>query len=596
MATTTFADALSNVKSGTSPTSAATKLLSSLTQDEKLSLLDGDTPFWPGFHSIMTEGYIVNEPYTMGAVPRVGVPGIKFTDGPRGINMGNSTVFPVSMARGATWDVSLEEKVGLAIGKEGRAQGANLFGGVCINLPRHPAWGRAQETYSDDPILLGRFGAAITRGIQHNLMATVKHYALNSMENARFQVDVSIPEAVLHEHFLPHFREVVEEGAFAVMSAYNSVNGEWAGQNEVLLTKILRDQWNFKGLVMSDFIFGLRDPAKSLQAGMEIEAPFSQQRSDPKRGLKPALENGEIGWELVDRAATRILETQLQFFASRDEAEPNKDDVVFCKEHQDLAREVAQRSMVLLKNEPTPTTSNQHILPLDPSTTTNLAIVGRLANKPNTGDQGSSIVRCSHVVTAYEGLKAAFPNSTITLADTSAASAADAASTADTTIVCVGYTAADEGEYLVPVTASNPSLLDLFPGPDGSAAYTAIGTKIHNMDALWSSTDETGGDRTTLRLPSQDVETIRAVAQVSSNVIVCITTAGAVICDEWRHLDNIRGIVVNWYAGTQGGNALADVLTGKVDASGRLPYAVPKDEADLPFFDKDARNIEYDQW
>jgi beta-glucosidase len=175
------------------------------------------------------------------------------------------------MARGATWDVNLEERVGEAIGKEGRVLGANFFGGVCINLPRHPAWGRVQETYSEDPILLGEvsvltklvicwlvpgeFGAALTKGVQKNLMATVKHYALNSMENARFKVDVTCPEDVLQEVYLPHFKQVIESGCMAVMSSYNSVNGEWAGQNEHLLEDILRGQWDFQGVVVSDFIW-----------------------------------------------------------------------------------------------------------------------------------------------------------------------------------------------------------------------------------------------------------------------------------------------------------------------------------------------------
>jgi beta-glucosidase len=591
MASLTFPDALARVRSGESPHNVAEALLASLTPDEKLSLLDGDTPFWPGFHDIMTVGYIVHEPYVFGAVPRLEIPGIRFTDGPRGINLGNSTVFPVSMARGATWDVSLEERVGHAIGLEGRAQGANLFGGVCINLPRHPAWGRAQETYSDDPLLLGEFGAALTRGVQRNLMATVKHFALNSMENARFQVDVKIDEAVLQDCFLPHFRRVVEEGALAVMSAYNSVNGEWAGQNEHLLTEVLRSQWGYEWLVMSDFIFGLRDPSKSLKAGLDIEAPFSQQRSDEKRGLKAGLDKGEISIEHVDLASKRILATQLQFFKVRDQEEPQK-DIVFSQQHQDLARETASKSIVLLKNE---AVKDMPLLPLSPQSVKKLAVVGRLANKANTGDQGSSIVRCSKVVTPYEGLKSAFAQSEVSLSDSgNPDEAAAAAKDADVAIAIVGYTAADEGEYLVPVTADNPPLLDLFPGDDGSQAYQAIGKKMGDMDALWSSTEETGGDRSTVRLRKQDVELINATVAANPRTIVCVTTAGAVITEEFRH--NVPGLLFSWYSGTQGGNALADVLTGQVDASGRLPYAIPKTEDDLPFFEKDLKSIEYDQW
>jgi beta-glucosidase len=147
------------------------------------------------------------------------------------------------MARGASWDPALEERIGEAIGREIRARGASLFGGVCVNLLRHPAWGRAQETYGEDPHHVGEMGAALARGVQRHAMACVKHFALNSMENARFKVDVQADERALHEVYLPHFTRVVEEGVACVMSAYNSVNGDWCGQNHQLLTEILRGRW-----------------------------------------------------------------------------------------------------------------------------------------------------------------------------------------------------------------------------------------------------------------------------------------------------------------------------------------------------------------
>src|SRR4029078_516814 len=167
--------------------------------------------------------------------------------------------FPVSMARGATWDPDLEERVGVAIGGELRASGATLTGAVCVNGPRHPAWGRAQETYGEDPFLVGELGAAFTRGLQRHVMACVKHFACNSMENARFSVDIEVDEVALHEVYLPHFRRIVDEGVASVMSAYHSVNGERWGQSRALLTDVLRDEWGFAGFVISDFIFGLRD-------------------------------------------------------------------------------------------------------------------------------------------------------------------------------------------------------------------------------------------------------------------------------------------------------------------------------------------------
>src|SRR5919199_1655710 len=308
MARTPYDDGVAAVRSGGSAEQEATRLLGLLDDTEKLGLLDGDQPFWPGMPEMMGVGYNL-EPIVAGAVPLLGIPGIRFSDGPRGAVIGRSTAFPVPMARGATWDPDLEERIGQAIGAEIRAQGGNYFGGVCINLLRHPAWGRAQETYGEEPVLLGAMGAALARGAQRHVMACVKHFACNSMENARFTVDVRVDERALHEVYLPHFRAVVKAGVASVMSAYNSVNGEWCGQNRMLLTKVLRQEWGFRGLVVSDFIFGLRDAPKSLQAGLDVEMPFAQQRA---QHLPAALEAGIVSWEDVHRSALRILATQLR--------------------------------------------------------------------------------------------------------------------------------------------------------------------------------------------------------------------------------------------------------------------------------------------
>ncbi|KAF4472626.1 beta-glucosidase [Fusarium albosuccineum] len=198
-------DAVAAVKNGQSNVDdTAAALLSKLSIEERLWLLDGDEPFGPGLHAMTTKGFN-HTPYIMGEVPRLNIPGVWFCDGPRGCVMGNSTAFPVPMARAASWDVALEERIGRAIGRECKAQGGNLFGGICVNLPRHPGWGRIQETYGEDPIILGKMGAAIAKGVQENVMACVKHLALNSMENARFKVDVRVDDDVYHEVYLPHF-------------------------------------------------------------------------------------------------------------------------------------------------------------------------------------------------------------------------------------------------------------------------------------------------------------------------------------------------------------------------------------------------------
>ena len=277
-----FGNAVASVSTGHSPEDMARELHAALSDEERLWLLDGDEDFWQGLARFRSEGYN-RSPIVHGAIDRLGIPGIRFVDGPRGCVAGHGTAFPVSVARGATWDVTLEEQVGDVIGREIRAQGGNFFGGVCVNLPRHPAWGRAQETYGDDPYHLGEFGAALTRGAQRWVMACVKHYALNSMENARFTVNVTVDEATLHDLYLPHFKRVIDEDVAAVMAAYNSVNDEWCGQNPYLLTTVLRDLWEWNGITVTDFVWGMRDAAKALNAGMDLEEPFRQQRASHLR-------------------------------------------------------------------------------------------------------------------------------------------------------------------------------------------------------------------------------------------------------------------------------------------------------------------------
>ncbi|KAK2784357.1 hypothetical protein FQN52_009044 [Onygenales sp. PD_12] len=599
-----FPTALSLLKSHHLTLSTASHaLLTSLTIPERLSLLSGNTPTYPGLRSILTNRYNLHA-YPHSSIPRLSIPGILFSDGPRGIVMGSSTAFPVPMARGATWDVSLEERVGVAIGLEGKAQGANFFGGICVNLPRHPGWGRVQETYSDEPVLLGEFGAAMTRGVQGKggLMGCVKHFALNSMEEARFGVDVCVEEGVLGEVYLAHFRRVVEEGVDSVMTAYNSVNGRWAGENRELLGGWLRGRWGFEGVVISDFVFGFRDAVGSVVAGLDVEAPFKQQRD---RKLGPAVERGGLDMGVVDKACERILRKQLEYALRTEHIKPDM-SVVFCKEHRDLAREVAARSMVLLQNN-LPDSDADSILPLNPTSISRLAVIGRLSNTPNTGDKGSSAVFSPHVVTPYEGLSQALPNADVLLDDSdSVDTAISVATTADTAIIIAGYDAGDEGEYVVPSFQTNPELLDLLPPPQTDEEKEVLEIMKGNVPAKPDPTNpgtgddgmkpNSGGDRRSLRPRPRDVEIIQAVSAVNKRTIVVIIAAGAVIMEEWRNC--VPAILLGWYSGCEGGHALADVLLGKVDASGRLPFSIPRDESHLPEFPRGAgvKSIVYERW
>ena len=584
-----FTDTVERMRHGLDVSTAARELLTLLEPTEVLGLLDGDDKFWAA-----PDGYN-RTPYVMASAERLGIPGIRFSDGPRGVVMGHSTAFPVSMARGATWDIELETEVGNAIGREVSARGGDFFAGVCINLLRHPAWGRAQETYGEDPILLGAMGAALTTGVRRHVMACVKHFALNSMENARFSADITIDEATLHEVYLPHFRTVIEAGAEGVMSAYNSVNGDWCGQSPQLLTDILREEWRFQGIVISDFIFGLRDSVASVRAGLDIEAPYSQLRAHE---LPIALKDGGIQWDEIERTALRVLETQLRWALRRSRLENTSREsleIVAGAEHTALARRVAAHSMVLLRNEPV---EGKPLLPLTEESITRLAVIGRLADLPNTGDNGSSNVHSPYVVTALAGLRAALPSAEVRYPESEAVEdAVRCAAEADVIVIVAGYSASDEGEFLESDTFRRADLRGCFPPLDDEARakMTLKGSALAGENKGFTPFGgSTGGDRTRLTLSDHDEALIAAVSAVNPRTVVAIVAGSAVIVEAWK--ERVPAILMSWYAGMEGGNALADVLLGRHNPSGRLPFAVPTDSADLPGFDATATAVTYDGW
>ncbi len=571
----------------------ATEIVAQMTDDEKLWCLDGDAPCWAGLTYLGTGGYH-RSPFYAARVERLGLPGFAFSDGPRGVVVDRATCFPVSMARGATWDLDLEERIGEAIGRELRAIGATLYGGVCVNVLRHPAWGRAQETYGEDPHHVGEMGAALTRGVQRHAMATVKHFACNSMENARFRVDISVDEVALHEVYLPHFKRIIDEGVAVVMSGYNSVNGVCCGDNGVLLTDILRDEWGFEGFVISDWIFGMRDAAKSVKAGLDVEMPYRMVRASD---LREALGREDVSWEEVDRSVERIVSTLLRFDSVLSTPAPAY-DVLACEEHRAIAREAAAKSVVLLRNEPV---GGQPVLPLDASALRQVAVIGELAAITNLGDGGSSDVWAPQVVTILDGLRAALPDAEVVHdpgSDPSAA--AEVAAGADVALVVVGYTYVDEGEYIG--DAGTAHLRDLFPAADDPELVERFKTEIATRRPVETpahvqargSGFALGGDRSSLRLHDAHRALVRAVADANPKTVVAVVAGSAVVIAEWDQ--TVPAIVQSWYAGMEGGHGLADVLLGRVDAMGRLPFSVPVTEAHLPPFDRDADSFTYDRW
>lgn len=560
--------AKSRVRAGGDATAEARALVAQMTLEEKLGCLDGDTEFWPGLVDMVSGGYY-RSTFPGAAAPRLGFPGIRFCDGPRGIVVGPSTCFPVAMARGATFDPSLEERIGEAIGVEARIQGANLVGGVCVNLLRHPGWGRAQETYGEDPHHVGEMGAALTRGVQRHVMACVKHFACNSIDNARFKVDVTVAPDVLDDVYLPHFRRVVDAGVAAVMSAYNSVNGAWCGENRALLTDVLRDRWKFDGFTVSDWVYGLRNPVGSVRAGLDLEMPFRQQRA---RALPAALDDGTLPLADVERAAENVVRTVLRFDAATPDERPDP-TLLACDAHRALAREAAEQSIVLLKNDPI---RGAPVLPLTSKAGLRIAVVGRLADAPNLGDGGSSNVHPPHVVTPLAGLRAAFPD----------AEWVEDASRADVAIAVVGYTEDEEGEF---TGAFDAELFALMPPAPNDGVWSELAAAAESGRGM-----ALGGDRRSLRLGADDEALIARVAAVQPRTVVLVIAGSAVVVEPW--IDSVAAVLHVWYPGMEGGAAIANVISGAVNPSGRLPFAVPTDEAHLPAFDPDASSVVYDRW
>ena len=476
----------------------------------------------------------------------LGIPGLRFTDGPRGVMLNRSTCFPVSMARGATWDPDLEERVGLAMGLEARAQGANLYGSPCMNVLRHPGWGRAQETYGADPYHIGRMGAALVKGLQKNVMACAKHFAANSIENNRFVVDVRMDERTLREVYLPHFKMSVDAGVASVMSAYNKLNGAYCSENRTLLKQILKQEWGFDGFVLSDFLLGVHSP-EAVNAGLEIEMPVAFFFSQPALFL--ATLRGSVPISSIDEAVTRILRQKFRF-GLLDGWEPADPTVIASPEHRALALETSRKAIVLLKNE-------NGSLPLDADTVGRIAVIGELAAEENLGDTGSSKVTPPYVVTPLEGIMSRARGSMIVdfYGGSDLETVRAIASRADAVVVVTGLTYKDEGEFIP------------FFG-------------------------ESGGDRESLGLGREREGLILAAADANNRCIVVLEGGSAITMGSWA--DHAEAILMAWYPGMEGGNAIAEILFGDVNPSGKLPLTFPRSDDQLYPLGYEARSVVYD--
>lgn len=520
----------------------AYEILGKLTLNEKVSLMSGNYTYEQLAGPLKEDPYKNHYnvfPYAAGGLAKYNLPPMLFADGPRGVvcGLGESTCFPVSMLRGATFNPELEQKIGEAIGKEIRSYDGNLFGGVCINLPYHPGWGRSQETYGEESFHIGQMGAALTKGVQsEDVIACVKHFAFNQMENSRFDVSVTCDQRTEREVFLPHFKDCIDAGAKSIMSSYNRYNGTYCGEHNYLLNEVLKGEWDFDGFVMSDFVWGMHDTVLAANSGQDIEMCLTILFGD---NLVKAVEDGFVPEQKINESAFRIIRTMLAISNS-----PLKYDksVLACNEHVSLAKSAALEGITLVKNE------HNH-LPLA-DIKQKIVIVGKLANALNIGDYGSSQVFPPYVVTIAEAFKNNNANSDIVIIDGDNAEELDLhIQDADEIITVVGYNHDDEGEYVSKEQHDN-----------------YLGAK--------------GGDRFSLDLHTEDIELIKTIGSVNENQTVITIGGNTILMTEW--IDYTKSIIMAFYPGMEGGNAVYEIIFGEVNPSGKLPFVVPFSEDDLP--------------
>ena len=501
------------------------EVVAGLTLDEKISLVSGKD-FW---HTVE----IKDSP--------VKVPSVMVSDGPHGLrkqddaadNLGiNDSIvaicFPSAAGLAASFDTELMKKTGEALGEECQAENVSTILGPAINIKRSPLCGRNFEYFSEDPYLAGKMSAAYIKGVQSkNTGTSLKHYAVNNQEKRRFTVSAELDERTLREIYLPGFETAVKEAQpWTVMCSYNRVNGEQVSESEKLLNTILRDEWGFRGLVVSDW-GAVRDRVKGLKAGLDLEMPGTFGLSAKK--IKAAIEDGSLDEAVLDKACRRIVNLAFKWTQNRLDCEFDRE------KHHAIAKETALKTMVLLKNE-------NNILPLDKSK--KIAFIGEYAKKPRYQGGGSSHINSYKVTDAF--------SSSESLADITYSQ---------------GF-GVDDKEYDKALVAD--------------AVRTAADADVAVIFAgLPESIESEAFDRKDMKLPACQNYLIEKVAEVQKNIVVVLHNGAPV---EMPWIDKVSGVLEAYLAGEAVGEAETDILFGIANPSGKLPETFPVKLSDTPCY------------
>lgn len=527
--------------------------LSRLTLEEKVGLLHAQSKF------------------SSAGVPRLGIPEVWCTDGPHGIRPevlwdewdqagwtnDSCTAFPALTCLAATWNPEMSALYGKSIGEEARYRDKDVLLGPGVNIYRTPLNGRNFEYMGEDPFLSARMVVPYVQGVQQNgVAACVKHFAVNNQELRRHEVDVVVDDRALHEIYLPAFKAAVQEGgAWAIMGAYNKYKGEHCCHNQYLLNDILKRDWAFDGVVISDW-GGVHDTREAIFKGLDME--FGTWTDGLNWGATNAygnyylanpylelLRKGEVGTGELDDKARRVL--RLIFRTAMNSRKPFGS--LCSPEHNAAARRIAGEGMVLLKND-------GGVLPVDLSKTKKLLVVGENAVKMMTVGGGSSSLKVKHECTPLEGIRAAVGDKAEVLYER-------------------GYVGDVTGDYNGVVTGQ-----DLSEGRSGAQLLADAIAAARKVDAVvfigglnkGDHQDSEGADRLQLGLPYGQDAVIGALAEANPNLAVVFVSGNAVAMP-W--IDRVPAVLEAWYSGSEAGNALADVLFGAVNPSGKLPFTFP---------------------
>jgi beta-glucosidase len=505
------------------------QLLSQMTLEEKVLLTSG------------------RDAWSTQPIERLGIPSIWMADGPHGLRRApttdawgygdqlEATCFPTASALSATWDVELLQQVGEALATEASALGVNVLLGPGVNIKRSPLGGRNFEYFSEDPYLSGKLGAAYIQGVQSMGVGTsLKHYTANNVETARMWANSDVDERTLNEIYLTPFEIAIREAQpWTVMACYNRVQGEYCTQSARLLTEQLKDQWDFQGIVISDWD-AVVDRVAGVRAGMHLEMPGKPGHLT-NREVVAAVESGDLAEEQLDRVVGEILRVVLMADAVALDTQDQQ-----LEAHHELARRVAAEAITLLKNEGA-------VLPVDAGRYGKIAVIGEFAVKPRYQGNGSSEVKPPRVDRFLDVLKSEYGDRfEIEYAQ--------------------GYDLSDDDEYGLIEEAA-----ELAAGAD--IALVLAGLPLHY--------ESEGIDRTHIDLPPSHNRLIRAVAGRQPNTAVVLTN-GSAVAMPW--LEDVPAVLETWLGGQAGAGAMADVLFGAVNPSGKLAETFPVRLEDTPAF------------